>query len=49
MMFRLESEDPSVMMPNVARSLVPVEAVSLLREWISGMDVEQPISSGASE
>jgi hypothetical protein len=40
MMFRLESADPSVMMPNVSRRLVPEEAVALLREWISGMKME---------
>ncbi len=49
MMFRLESEDPSVMMPNVSRRLVPVEAVALLREWILGMEAEQATDSGASE
>lgn len=37
LMFRLESDDPSIMMPNVARSLVPVEAAALIREWIQEM------------
>ena len=37
LMFRLESEDPSIMMPNVARSLVPEEGVQLLRQWIAEM------------
>jgi uncharacterized repeat protein (TIGR03806 family) len=37
LMYRLESQDPSIMMPNVGRRLVPVEAVALVREWIEGM------------
>lgn len=37
LVFRLESEDPSVMMPNVARQLVHAEAVELIREWIKEM------------
>ncbi len=38
LIFRLESDDPSIMMPNVARNVVPVEAVALIREWINQMD-----------
>ena len=34
LLFRMESEDPSIMMPNVGRRLVPDEAVALVREWI---------------
>lgn len=34
---RLESDDPSIMMPNVARTLVPVEATQLIRDWIETM------------
>lgn len=37
LVFRLESEDPSVMMPNVARRLVQPEAVALVRRWIEEM------------
>ena len=37
LVFRLESEDPSIMMPNVARRLVPKEAAALVRRWIAEM------------
>lgn len=35
--YRLESTEPGVMMPELPRRLVPDEAVSLLREWIGQM------------
>ena len=35
---RLESEDPSIMMPNIARTLVPTEATKLIRDWIAGLE-----------
>jgi hypothetical protein len=38
LVYRLESTDPSVTMPNVAKRLVPEEAVELVREWIEGME-----------
>lgn len=38
LVFRLESEDPSVRMPNVARRLVPTEVAELIRKWIAEMD-----------
>lgn len=37
LLFRIESEDPSIRMPNVARNLVPTEAAQLIREWIASM------------
>jgi parallel beta-helix repeat protein len=37
LLFRLESDDPSIMMPNVGRRLVPAEAVELVQEWIATM------------
>ena len=40
LLYRIESTDPSVRMPNVARNLVPREAASLLREWIAAMPKE---------
>ncbi len=36
--YRLESNDPSIAMPNVARQLVPEDAVSLIHEWIAKME-----------
>jgi hypothetical protein len=36
----MESKDPSIRMPNVARSLVPTEAVALIRQWIAAMPKE---------
>lgn len=35
---RMESVDPSVMMPNVARQLVPEAGLELVREWIAQME-----------
>lgn len=40
LLYRMQSQDPSIRMPNVARSLVPDEAVSLIREWIAAMPTE---------
>lgn len=40
LLYRMESKDPSIRMPNVARNLVPEEAVSLIREWIASMPAE---------
>ena len=37
LLFRMESEDPSIMMPNVGRRLVSEEAVALVQEWIETM------------
>ena len=37
LLFRIESDDPSIRMPNVARNLVPVEAAQLIRDWIASM------------
>lgn len=37
LMFRLETPDPSVMMPNIGRRMIPTEAVALVREWIEGL------------
>lgn len=36
--YRIESSDPSVTMPNVAKRLVPVEAAALIRKWISELN-----------
>jgi parallel beta-helix repeat protein len=35
--YRLESTEPGVMMPELPRRMVPDDAVALLREWISQM------------
>jgi uncharacterized repeat protein (TIGR03806 family) len=37
LLYRLESEDPSIMMPNVGRRLVQDQAVAIVREWIERM------------
>jgi hypothetical protein len=39
--YRLESQDPSIMMPNVGRRLVFEPAVNLVREWIQNMPVSK--------
>lgn len=41
LLYRLESKDPSIRMPSVARTLVPYEAVALIREWIAAMPKEK--------
>jgi uncharacterized repeat protein (TIGR03806 family) len=37
MVFRIESTDPGIMMPQLPRKLVDEEGVSLIKEWIAGM------------
>lgn len=37
LVYRLESQDPSIMMPNVGRRLVSDEGVAIVREWIDDM------------
>jgi uncharacterized repeat protein (TIGR03806 family) len=37
LMYRLESKEPGVMMPELARRLVDEEGVALVREWIAGL------------
>ena len=32
--FRMDSDDPSVMMPELGRSVIHREGVALIREWI---------------
>ncbi len=37
MVFRMESEDAGIRMPEISRQLVHKEGVALIREWIEGM------------
>jgi len=37
LMYRIESTEPGVMMPELSRRLVDSEGVALVREWIAGM------------
>ena len=37
LMYRIESTEPGVMMPELARRLVDREGVALVREWIASM------------
>ncbi len=41
LLFRIQSTDPSIRMPNVARNMVPNEATELIREWIAAMPDEK--------
>ena len=41
LLYRMQSQDPSIRMPNVARNLMPSEAVALIHEWISAMPKEK--------
>ncbi len=38
LIYRLDSTDPGVMMPELPRRLIDEEAVQMLRDWIAGMD-----------
>jgi parallel beta-helix repeat protein len=38
LLYRIESEDPGIAMPSVGKSLVPVEAAALIRQWIEQLD-----------
>ncbi len=37
MVFRIESTDPGIMMPQIGRSLVHKEGVALIRDWITSL------------
>lgn len=39
LLFRMESTQPGIRMPNLSRNLVQDDAVKLVREWIAGMAV----------
>jgi len=38
LVFRMEADDPNIRMPEVGRSVVHEEAVTLIRDWISQME-----------
>jgi uncharacterized repeat protein (TIGR03806 family) len=40
LLYRIESTDPGVMMPELGRQLVDERGVALIRDWINGMDEE---------
>lgn len=42
LLYRMESTDPGVMMPELGRQRVDARGVALIREWIAGMDTPQP-------
>jgi hypothetical protein len=41
LVYRLESQDPSIMMPNVGRRLVFETAVNLVREWVQHLPASE--------
>lgn len=41
LVFRMESEDPGIKMPEVGKNLVHKEGVALVREWISSMEQKE--------
>lgn len=41
LVYRLESTDPSIMMPNVGRHLVQSDAVDVVRAWIAAMPITE--------
>ncbi|MCB9185734.1 MAG: hypothetical protein H6601_03225 [Flavobacteriales bacterium] len=42
--YRMESTDPGIMMPELGRKLVHEEAMQVIRQWISDMDEKHPCS-----
>ena len=38
LMFRIQSEDPGIMMPELGRRIVHSEGIELIREWILRMN-----------
>lgn len=38
LLYRIESTDPGVMMPELGRQRVDTRAIALMRDWITGMD-----------
>jgi hypothetical protein len=37
LVYRMEATTPSIMMPEIGRSVVHTEAVAVVRDWISAM------------
>ncbi len=46
--YRMDSDDPSVMMPEVGRAVVHREGVALIREWINALDGNCDTTAGAT-
>lgn len=40
LLYRMQHSDPAIAMPELGRAAVHIEAVTLIREWISGMNGE---------
>jgi hypothetical protein len=38
LVYRMESTDPGVMMPEVGRTLVHEEGVALVRQWVAALE-----------
>jgi hypothetical protein len=38
LMYRIQSDDPGIMMPELGRSIVHQEGIELIREWILRMN-----------
>jgi uncharacterized repeat protein (TIGR03806 family) len=46
LMYRIESQDPGVMMPELPRRLIDEEGVALMRAWIEDLTLETVASGG---
>ena len=46
MVYRMESNNPGAMMPELGRRLVHDEGVALIADWIAAMDVDQFTAPG---
>lgn len=49
LLYRLDSTEPGVMMPELPRRLIDEEGVALIREWIKDMDPEHPKTTSGGE
>ncbi len=49
LLYRLDSTEPGVMMPELPRRLIDDEGVALIREWIEQMDAKNPTATSGGE
>lgn len=49
LVYRLDSSEPGVMMPELPRRLIDTEGVALIRDWIAQMEDTEPKAAGGAE
>ncbi len=43
--YRIDSDDPGIMMPELGRKLIHEEGVALIKQWIEGMKTDEKLSA----